>query len=97
MYYAIRQPCHDAEEGARVCGEDVAQVGTVEYVLERWENADPYWRAPSAGDEPGRGQVSRFSKRRPRALQQSREPPIGGGHRRGQTAEEEGSSLASIK
>ena len=60
MYYTIRQPRDDTEEGALVCREDVAQVGPVEYVLERWENADPYWRAPSAGDEPGRGQVSPF-------------------------------------
>ncbi len=51
MYYAIRQPCHDAEEGARVCGEDVAQVSPVKDVLERWEDADPYRRAPSAGYE----------------------------------------------
>ena len=58
MDYAVGQPGHDAEEGARVRGEDIAQVGSVKYVLERWEDTDPYWRAPSARDEPWRGPIS---------------------------------------
>ena len=63
MDYAVGQPCHDAEEGARVRREDIAQVGSVEYILERGENTNPYWRAPSAGDEPWREPISLSVKR----------------------------------
>lgn len=68
MDYAIGQPCHDAKEGACVCRKNVAQVGSVEDVLERWEDADPYRRAPSAGDEPWSKRVSPLIERSVHAL-----------------------------
>lgn len=52
MYYAIWQPCHDAEEGARVGGKDVAEIGTIEDVLKGREDADPYWWPPAAWNKP---------------------------------------------
>ena len=51
MRDAVWQPGQDVEECAFMRGEDVAQVGAVQDVLECRKNADPDWRAVLAGDE----------------------------------------------
>lgn len=51
MYYAVGQPCHDAEKGACMGGEDVAKIGTVEDVLKGREDPDPYGRPPTTRNE----------------------------------------------
>ena len=35
-----------------MCGQDVAEVGAVEDILEGREHTDPYWRSPCTWDEP---------------------------------------------
>jgi len=51
MYYAIWKPGHYAEKSACVGGQYIAQIRTVKYILQGREDADPYWRAPTTGDE----------------------------------------------
>ena len=51
MYDAIGEPCHDAEEGTGMCGEDVAEIGTVEDILQSRKNTDPDGWSPTAWDE----------------------------------------------
>lgn len=45
MHRAVRYPGHDIQNGMFVSGEDIAQIGTVDYVFECRENADPDGRS----------------------------------------------------
>lgn len=47
MYYAVGKPSHDAEEGTGVCGQNIAQVGTVEDVFKSGQDSDPDGWAPA--------------------------------------------------
>jgi len=50
VYDSVRQPGKDVENGVLVSGQDVAQVGAVEDVLEGGEDADPDSRAVVCGN-----------------------------------------------
>lgn len=59
MYDSIGQPGEDVKDCVLVCGQNVAQVGAVEDVLESGEDADPDGRAVVGGDVSG-AEVSSF-------------------------------------
>lgn len=51
MKNSIWQPCKEIEECVLVRGEDVAQIGSVKYVFESWEDFDPNVRSVFSWDE----------------------------------------------
>ena len=59
MYDSIGQPGEDIKDCMLVCGQNVAQVGAVEDILESGEDADPDGRAVVGGDVSG-AEVSSF-------------------------------------
>lgn len=61
MYDAIRQPGHDAKEGAGVRRKDIAEVGSIEDVLESGQDPNPDRWPPAAGDESARFVSTVFS------------------------------------
>ncbi len=55
---AIRKPCQQVQRSTLVCGEDVAQVGTVEDVFKRGEDFNPDRRSPFRGDKSVKDGIS---------------------------------------
>ena len=51
MNDTVGEPSHDAEKCASMCGKNVAQIGTIKYVFNGRENADPDRRSPTARNE----------------------------------------------
>ena len=58
MYNAIWYPCHKIQNYVLVRGEDVAQIGTIEYIFEGRQDADPGSRAIFGGDIPVAAQLA---------------------------------------
>ena len=51
MCNSVRQPSKNIQNNMLICRENIAKIGTVEYVFKSWEHADPDRRPIIAGNE----------------------------------------------